>query len=205
MKSLQSREVGAFKKTGEYSEAGSGRAGIVDLGDGFGVFRIDAESCGDPRTGGKHFVTITVPLAQRIEDEVVRDLQHLGHLGGFVGRGEDVDLAAEFLVPEPCLVQSARGRADEVVAQQGVETEAGEGLLGEKDLRSGLVLDALEDGPVVTETGLVEDKTGCVEPAALEGGEEARDVAPVEAGFGMVGHDLKIIECVELCIRVDPC
>ena len=99
-----------------------------------------------------------------------------------------MDFAAEFLVSETGFVESARGGADEVVAQERVKPETGKGFLSEEDFGSGLVLDPFQDLAVATKEGLIEDIRGCVESAALEGGEEGGDIASIEAGFGVVGH-----------------
>src|SRR5690606_9612900 len=104
-----------------------------------------------PRSYRENFIPIAMPLAERVEDEVVGDFEHRRHFGRFVGGGKDVDFAAEFLVSETRLLQSARSRADEVVAQERVEAEAGKGLLGEEDLRPGLILDPLQDLAIATE------------------------------------------------------
>src|SRR5690606_26241177 len=126
---------------------------------------------------GQHSLPVAMPLVQGIEDEVVGKAEQLGHLGGLVGGGKDVDLPTEFLVPEPGLVQATGGRAREVGAQQGIERETGEGLLRQEDAGAGCLLDATEDFPIVVEAPLVEHVAGGVDSAALKGGEEGGGIA----------------------------
>ena len=188
MQPLQSREVGPLEESGENSEAGSGCAGIVNLGDSFGVFGIDTEPGGDAGTCREDFVAVAMLLADGVENDVVCNAEEGCHFRRFVGGGKDVDFAPELLRSETGFVDAARGSADEVVSESRVESVAGKGFLREKDLCPCFVLNPFQDLTITTKEGLVEDKRGCLETAPLKCCGESREVTSVESGFGMVGH-----------------
>ena len=74
-------------------------------------------------------------------------------------------LAAEFLVPEPRLIQAAGGGTGQIFPQEGVDREHGEGFLGEEDLAAGLLLHLPEDLQILPELFLVDQEIGGGDPA----------------------------------------
>ena len=157
VEALDAFEIVIVHEGGEDAEAGAGGAGIVDFGAGLSVFGVDAEAGGDLAVGAEDLFAILLPLGEGIEDDMIGDLDELGHFGWLVGGGEDVDVATEVLGTEAGFEESARGGSGEVVAENGVNCGAGEGLLGEEDFSAGFVLNVLENAAVMVEGALIED------------------------------------------------
>ena len=74
-----------------------------------GALRIEPQAAALPCRAGK--AAVGLPLRERVEHNVVGVLQNLAELALRVGGRVDMGLAAEFLMTEPCLVQTGGGRA----------------------------------------------------------------------------------------------
>jgi hypothetical protein len=109
-----------------------------------------------------------LPLRERIEDHVVRDVQDLGQVAFGVRRREGVHFPAELLPAEPRLVEAARAGAVEVARDQRREAPHREGLQREQDPRAARLLHLREDAQVLLDRRLVDDVAGRRHPPRVE-------------------------------------
>ena len=140
------------------AEPRAGRAGIVDRVLLRRAFRIDAQAAGN--AGGLRLRAEAPPLAEGVEDDVVGDGDELRHVLCAVGRGEDVVFLAHFFVAEARLVETARGGAGEVRADERIERIHREAFLREQHMGSRRFLDVFQDGEVLPESREVDDVGG---------------------------------------------
>ena len=82
------------------------------------ALRIEAQAAALSRDAGE--VAVFFPLGERIEHDMVGVFENFTELVRRVGRRVYVRFAAEFLVAQTRLVQTGRGRAGEVFAQQRI-------------------------------------------------------------------------------------
>ena len=99
---------------------------------------------------------MSLPLIDRVEDDVIADGKKLVHILGSKCRGIDVRLFSErlshLLVAETRLMVAARGRAGKVLAQLRIGGIAGKSLLRKKNMRAGSVRYILQDRGVLPES-----------------------------------------------------
>ena len=109
-------------------QAGSGGAGVVNgvalLG---GALRIDPQ----PHlfSGLLGPFAVEFQLAAGIEHKVVGVTQKRREFLLPVSRRKDMGFAAEFLVPQPCLIKAAGGGTGQILPQKGVNGKHGKSLL----------------------------------------------------------------------------
>ena len=122
------------------------------------ALRIEAQAAALSRDAGE--VAVFFPLGERIEHDMVGVFENFTELVRRVGRRVYVRFAAEFLVAQTRLVQTGRGRAGEVFAQQRIGRKHGKRLLRKQDLRAGTTRDIAQHRKVLHKAVFVNDKAG---------------------------------------------
>ena len=123
-----------------------------------GALRIEPQAAALPCRAGK--AAVGLPLRERVEHNVVGVLQKLAELALRVGRRVDMGLAAEFLMTEPCLVQTGGRCARQILPNQRVHGKHRERLLRQQDLRAGASGNVPQDGQILHQTVFIEQVAG---------------------------------------------
>ena len=123
-----------------------------------GALRIEPQTAALPCRTGK--AAVGLPLRERVEHNVVGVLQNLAELALRVGRRVDMGLAAEFLMTEPCLVQTGGRCARQILPNQRVHGKHRERLLRQQDLRAGASGNVPQDGQILHQTVFIEQVAG---------------------------------------------
>jgi len=111
-------------------------------------------------SGHARQIAVLFPLRERVEHDVVGIIQDFMELVRRVRGRIDMRLAAEFLVTQPRLEQTGRGRSGEVFAQQRIGRKHGKRLLREQDLRAAAPRDVAQHRKVLHKAVFVDDKAG---------------------------------------------
>ena len=123
-----------------------------------GALRIEPQAAALPCCTGK--AAVGLPLRERVEHNVVGVLQNLAELALRVGRRVDMGLAAEFLMTEPCLVQTGGRCARQILPNQRVHGKHRERLLRQQNLRAGASGNVPQDGQILHQTVFIEQVAG---------------------------------------------
>src|SRR5262245_24295798 len=99
-----------------------------------------------------------LPLRERVENHVVRDVENLDQVTLVVGSRESVDFAAEFLTSEARLVEAAGAGSAQIARDERSEMPHRERLEREQDLRVARTLYLVENLQVLLDCHLVDDE-----------------------------------------------
>ena len=86
-----------------YTHAGTGNAGIVQIGFYFCIAGIDANAAGNIPGCILHLLPVFFPLSKRVEYNMVAEFQQLCEIFLRVGRGEHMHFFPEVLSSQFCL------------------------------------------------------------------------------------------------------
>ena len=162
------------------------RLGRVVFGDlAFRMHRIEPEAEIDLASRGPRrldFAAEASRLAGAVEDHMVGQGQHLGHVARLVAGAIGRDLAAEMAAAEPRLPQARRRDSVEILRDEVAERPHREGLEREQNLDARAVADVGEDSQIRLDRSLVDDEGRRRHPAEVEAGERARSGRPRRHG-----------------------
>ena len=94
--------------------------------------------------GGERLFAVALPLAERVEDDVIGERQHFRHVRRRVSSGESVHFAAEIVAPEFRFVQAARAHAGQVAGNQRRVVVHGEAFQRQQDFCTAFLSHAVQ-------------------------------------------------------------